>query len=155
MKLTNKPFFLVEFHAGETQNIVLEKPDGGKVFANGLKISRVVDKDCKELATYDSTKEFGIDLTCLKIEGGCHIVSVNSIDGKTLCWIGMDLINSNPDGTEFIIGAKWKCDEEECKLLNETFPQYFDHCRLDRSEFVKANEEFVKQPEGHLELPTE
>jgi len=155
MKLTEKPFFLVEFHPNDTQKVVLEKTDGGQIFAAGLKISRVVDKDCNELAKYDSTKEFGIDLKCLKIEGGCHIVSVNSLDGKELCWIGMNLISSNPDGSEFVIGEKWKCSEEEVKLLNETFPEYFDHCRLGRSEFVKANEQFVKQPEGHLDLPTE
>lgn len=155
MKLTTKPFFLVEFHPNDTQNIVLEKTNGGQIFANGLKISRVVDKDCNELATYDSTKEFGIDLSCLKIEGGCHIVSVNSLDGKELCWIAMDLVSSNPDGTEYIIGAKWKCSEEECKLLDETFPEYFKHCRLGRHEFIEANKQFAELPEGKLELPKE
>lgn len=155
MKLTEKPFFLVEFHPDDTQNIVMEKSNGGHIFAHGLKISRVVDKDCNELATYDSTKEFGINLSCLKIEGGCNIVSVNSLDGEKLCWIGMELVSSDPDATEFIIGSKWECTEDEVKLLNETFPQYFDHCRLNKHDFVEANAEFAKPPEGNLNLPTE
>ena len=155
MKLTEKPFFLVEFHPNDTQNIVLEKTDGSHIYAKGLKISRVVDKDSNELASYNPAKEFGIDLSCLMIEGGCHIVSVNSLDGKDLCWIGMNLVKFNPDGTEFIIGEKWKCSEEESKLLDETFPNYFKQCRLDRHEFIEANKQFAEPPKGNLELPTE
>lgn len=152
MKLTEKPFFLVEYHLGDPQTIYMTKPDGGKIRAEGLKISRVVDTNLKELAAISPERD-GVDLTCLDIEGGVHLASVSSVDGKNLVWCIMSTINHDPTCNEFIINDKWVASPEETELLNKTFPEYFDHCSLDNKEFVEKNKGDINNNEGNLQIP--
>ena len=152
--LESKKLYLTEF----SKNMDIHKgynAAGEAIELHGMRISRIVDCDCNEISEANILEHKECDISCLAGGDKC-IVAVVSTDGITVHWCAFEIIKGNDDNKQFIIGKKWMCNGEECKLLDETFPEYFDHCAVSGSEFYEKNKEFIPTDEGDkpLDLPT-
>jgi len=151
--LEAKKLYLVEFSKEQVKHKGFNEA-GEAVELHGLKICRIVDCDCNEISEAVISKHQECDLTALAGGDKC-IVAVISDNGITLHWCAFEIIKGDPTNKQFIIGKKWICNGEETKLLNETFPEYFDHCAISSEEFYEKNKEFIPTDKGDkpLDLP--
>ena len=151
--LEAKKLYLVEF--SKHQDIHKGyNPKGEAIELHGLRISRIADCDCNEISEANVKESKECDISVLQGGDKC-IVAVVSTDGISVHWCAFEIIKGDDTNRQFIIGKKWICNGEESKLLNETFPEYFDHCAVSGSEFYEKNKEFISTDEGDkpLDLP--
>jgi len=151
--LEAKKLYLVEF----AKDKVIHKgynEKGETIELHGMKISRIADCDCNTISEANVLEHKECDISALAGGDKC-IVAVVSTDGLTVHWCAFEIINGNDESNQFIIGKKWMCNGEESKLLNETFPEYFDRCAVSGEEFYEKNKEFLPSDEGDkpLDLP--
>ena len=142
MQLTKDNITLVEFHGTE---LVVPTELADKRIHNfkGLRVFRLVNSDCEEKAIYSNASD-SCDLSYLKDKLNTNLVFVGGTkhsdfaginqDWVTLSWMTAVITNITDDADEILIDGKRLCTPEEVAFLNETFPEYYDHCKVDPNE---------------------
>ena len=148
-----RDIYLIEFHGDELQ-IPAELGTGMIRHFKGLKICRIIDKDSNIVARYDQIND-KMDVSSLCKEN-TSVVFVGSTNGLNLEWITAEIEAWNTEKTEIVINHKRLCSFEEIKKLNEMYPEYYEHCSLNKEEFEKKNiPEMKKAKAGNIEIPKE
>jgi len=152
--LDSKKLYLVEFSKQQDIHKGFDQK-GHALELHGLRISRIVDCDCNEISEANIKEQKECDISVLAGGDKC-IVAVISDNGITIHWCAFEIIKGDKTNKQFIIGKKWICNGEETKLLNETFPEYFEHCAVSSEEFYEKNKQFIPNDEGDkpLDLPS-
>lgn len=122
------PLFLVEFHGDVTSTVAYSK-SGKEYDMHGLKVYRIIDRDCQILAKYDQIKD-QIDTSPLAIKDA-RIVFVASEDGKTLHWFKAGISAWDDLKREFAITKYEKCDPTEIEYLNKIYPGFYENSKLE------------------------
>lgn len=112
-----------------TEAISIEQ--GKTCMIHGDKIFRVVKPENGEftvLAQYLSEVD-KIDLEPLKDYIGCYMVSVDRdvYNHDKFVWNCVELVSHSDDFEIFSIANHRACTDEEVTMLNELFPEYYDH----------------------------
>lgn len=123
--------FLIELH-GDPVTFPVYKEEGAQVEYKGMKVCRIIDRDCEIIATYDALND-KMDISALTCFPETKIVLVGSVDGKNLSWITANVDAANDERTEIILSHKRLCSAEEVAYLDEIFPHYFLSCSLEGS----------------------
>jgi hypothetical protein len=126
MEMTKNNILLYEKHGDVTQEAV-NIDDDKKVFLRGVKIYRVIrplEKGYEVLAEYDKESD-RCDLSELVNYENYYMVSLD-INPTTneFEWNCVILEDGTEDNLVFAIKNGRKCTEEECKLIDEVFPEF-------------------------------
>jgi len=148
--MEKKTIYLVEFHGDELQ-IPMETDKGSIIHFKGLKVFRIVDDECNEVAKYDVLSD-KMDISALCKEN-VILYFAGSTDGLRLNWLTAEVDSWNTEKTEIVIKNKRLCSFPEVSSLNEMFPSYLEHCALTDEEFVLKN--YVKKITPVIEIPKE
>jgi len=128
--MTKENVLLYEKHDVTTTEALSTK-DGKTYMVNGVKIFRVIKpvKDGFDVIAQYVADEDKIDLSVLKNYTGWFMASVDrdSYDNSKFVWNCVELGEGSEDNQVFTITNNRACTEEEVKLLNELFPEYYDH----------------------------
>jgi len=128
--MTKENVLLYEKHDVTTTE-ALSTEDGKTYMVNGVKIFRVIKPENGEfnvIAQYLADED-KIDLSPLNDYTGWFMASVDrdSYDHSKFVWNCVQLGKGSEDNQVFTIENNRACTEEEVKLLNELFPEYYDH----------------------------
>jgi len=109
----------------------LNGEDGKTVLIHGAKIFRVIKPENGEfnvIAQYLSETD-KIDLSPLHDHIGWYMVSVDrdSYNNNKFVWNCVELGEGSENSEVFTIINPRACTEEEVVMLNELFPEYYDH----------------------------
>lgn len=129
--ITKDNVLLYEKHDVESNEVI--KQGDNKVFmVKGARIFRVVrpkkDGGFRVLTQYDANTD-SIDLTKLNYYKGWFMASVDLDEyNKTdFVWNCIRIGEGTEDNKVFQALNPRRCTEEEVEILNEVFPEYFDH----------------------------
>jgi len=125
-ELTKKNILLLERFPNEKKTEYVEN----KKFFGSI-VYRIVqprNKIFKEIAHYNQN-ENKTDLHALKDKVGWYLVEVAKDKYNNFLWIKSEITDYHEEEKqEFVeIGKPENCNEDEITLLNEVFPEYFNH----------------------------
>ena len=128
--MTKDNVLLYEKHDLTTTE-ALSTEEGKTYMVHGVKIFRVIKPENGEfnvIAQYLAETD-KIDLSALHNYVGWFMVSVDrdSYDNSKFVWNCVELGEGSENSEVFTIVNPRACTEEEVKMLNELFPEYYDH----------------------------
>jgi len=129
--MTKDNVLLYEKHDVTTTE-ALNTDDGKTMLVRGVKIFRVIkpleNGEAEVIAQYLAETD-SIDLSVLHDYIGYYMASVDrdSYNNDKFVWNCVELGEGSEDSTVFTIMNSRACTEDEVKLLNELFPEYYDH----------------------------
>ena len=128
--MTKNNVLLYEKHDVTTTE-ALSGADGKTIMIHGVKIFRVIKPENGEfnvIAQYLAETD-RIDLSPLHDYVGWYMVSVDrdAYDNSKFVWNCVELGEGSENSEVFTIENHRACTEEEVAMLNELFPEYYDH----------------------------
>jgi len=128
--MTKDNVLLYEKHDVTTTE-ALNTEDGKTLMIRGAKIFRVIKPENGEfnvIAQYLAETD-SIDLSPLHDYVGWYMVSVDrdSYNHDKFVWNCVELGEGSENSEVFTISNHRECTEEEVTMLNELFPEYYDH----------------------------
>jgi len=131
-KMTKDNILLIEKQSvNQNEFIDNKEKEGQKIKISGFKLFRVikpVDNGFDIIAQYNHEDDH-INISCLKDYIGYYLVSVDrdKYNNDIFVWNCVKLGKGSEDNEVFTISDNRECTKEEVKLLNEIFPEYYDH----------------------------